>query len=234
VRKKHEKTKEAIEKKGKYTIDRVNKKIKEVLFQLGDMVWVHFCKDRFPQQCKSKLQPGGASPYKVFAKINDNAYKIDLPTEEFGVGNSFNVSDLTPYDGEDLGALRSTPFERAEDDEDISSPLLFSPNDDDDVAIEDKSNEIRIGPMTRARAKLLGQHVNSLLIDYDILIADRFMLSKSMNLCMIRFINNPSIARAGVGELQREEQALISNIRKCVREEREAGALGGNDEINQT
>jgi hypothetical protein len=48
VRKIHVKTKETIEKKGKYTIDRANKKRKEVLFQPGDMVWVHFRKDRFP------------------------------------------------------------------------------------------------------------------------------------------------------------------------------------------
>src|SRR3954467_350387 len=158
VKKIHEKTKEAIEKKGKYTADRVNKKRKEVLFQPGDMVWVHFRKDRFPQQRKSKLQPRGAGPYKVLAKINDNAYKIDLPIDEFGVSNSFNVADLTPYDGADLGASGSTPFEGGED-EDISSPLPLYPNDDD-VDAQDKSNEIRIGPMTRACAKLLGQQVN--------------------------------------------------------------------------
>ena len=47
----------------------------------------------------------------MLAKINDNTYSIDLPIDEFGVSNSFNVADLTPYDGEDLGASRSTPFE---------------------------------------------------------------------------------------------------------------------------
>ena len=50
MRKIHEKTKEAIEKKGKYNAARVNKKRKEVVFQPGDMVWVHFRKDRFPVQ----------------------------------------------------------------------------------------------------------------------------------------------------------------------------------------
>ncbi|KAK1619130.1 hypothetical protein QYE76_024647 [Lolium multiflorum] len=105
VRKIHVKTKEFIEKKGK------SKKRKEMFFKPGDMVWVHFCKDRFPKLRKSKLLPRGAGPYKVLAKINDNAYSIDLPIDEFGVSNSFNVADLTPYDGEDLGASRSTPFE---------------------------------------------------------------------------------------------------------------------------
>ncbi|KAK1681468.1 hypothetical protein QYE76_042316 [Lolium multiflorum] len=104
VKKIHVKTKELIEKKGKSNAARKNKKRKEMLFKPGDMVWVHFRKDRFPQLRKSKLKPRGAGPYKVIAKINDNAYSIDLPEDEFGVSNSFNVADLTPYDGEDLGA----------------------------------------------------------------------------------------------------------------------------------
>ncbi|KAK1602405.1 hypothetical protein QYE76_037491 [Lolium multiflorum] len=111
VKKIHVKTKELIEKKGKSNAARMNKKRKEILFKPGDMVWVHFRKDRFPKLRKSKLLPRGAGPYKVLAKINDNAYSIDLPVDEFGVSNSFNVADLTPYDGEDLGASRSTPFE---------------------------------------------------------------------------------------------------------------------------
>ncbi|KAK1662261.1 hypothetical protein QYE76_050420 [Lolium multiflorum] len=104
VKKIHEKTKELIEKKGKSNAARMNKKRKEMLFKPGDLVWVHFRKDRFPKLRKSKLKPRGAGPYKVLAKINDNAYSIDLPEDEFGVSNSFNVADLTPYDGEDLGA----------------------------------------------------------------------------------------------------------------------------------
>jgi hypothetical protein len=47
VRNIHVKTKEAIEKKGKYTADHANKKRKDVLFHPGDIVWVQFCKDRF-------------------------------------------------------------------------------------------------------------------------------------------------------------------------------------------
>ena len=74
--------------------------------------------------------------------------------------------------------------------------------------------------------------VNSFLIEPDVLLKENFILHKSMHLCMIRFIDNTSVARGGGGgELQQEGQALISNINKCAREEREACALGGNEEI---
>ncbi|KAK1663459.1 hypothetical protein QYE76_051618 [Lolium multiflorum] len=62
VRKIHEKTKELIEKKCKSNATRMNKKRKEVLFKPGDMVWIHFRKDRFPKLRKSKLLPRGAGP----------------------------------------------------------------------------------------------------------------------------------------------------------------------------
>ncbi len=59
------------------------------------MVWVHLRKDRFPLLPKSKLKPRGAGPYKVLAKINDNAYSVDIPIEKFGgVSNSFKLKSL--------------------------------------------------------------------------------------------------------------------------------------------
>jgi hypothetical protein len=58
---------------------RVNKGRRKMLFEQGDMVWVHLCKERSPKQCKTKLQPRDDGPFKVHCKINDNAYEIDLP-----------------------------------------------------------------------------------------------------------------------------------------------------------
>ena len=94
---------------------RVNKTRKKLVFEQGDLVWVHLRKDRFPEQRKCKLQPRGDGPFAVLERINDNAYKIDLP-EEYGVSPTFNVSDLSPY----FGPLesRTAPSKEGEDDED--------------------------------------------------------------------------------------------------------------------
>jgi hypothetical protein len=83
-----------------------------------------------------------------------NTYKIDLPTDVFGVSNTFNVADLTPYDGDNLGASRSTPFEGGEDDEGIPTSL---PSSVDDIAggvdVQHIPDDIRTGPITGACAK---------------------------------------------------------------------------------
>ncbi|XP_060177917.1 uncharacterized protein LOC132607861 [Lycium barbarum] len=56
---------------------------------------VHFRKEIFPQLRKGKLSPRGDGPFKFLEKINNNAYKIDLPSD-YNVHNVFNVSDLSP------------------------------------------------------------------------------------------------------------------------------------------
>jgi hypothetical protein len=77
-----------------------SKGCKEVKLEPGDLVWLHLRKERFPELRKSKLMSRAASPFKILAKINDNAYKLELPSE-FGVSHSFNISDLRPYLGEE-------------------------------------------------------------------------------------------------------------------------------------
>jgi hypothetical protein len=46
----------------------------------------------------------------VLAKVNDNAYKIDLPGN-YGVRTTFNVVDLSPFFGDEVLELRTTPFQ---------------------------------------------------------------------------------------------------------------------------
>ena len=120
---------------------------KHIVFEPGDLVWLHLRKDRFPDLRKSKLMPRADGPFKVLAKINDNAYKLDLPAA-FGVSPTFNIADLKPYLGEgDELPSRTTSFQEGEDDEDI-------PNAD---------TTLLKGPVTRARARQLNCQVNSFL-----------------------------------------------------------------------
>jgi hypothetical protein len=121
---------------------------KEVKLEPGDLVWVHLRKDRFLDLRKPKLMPRAAGPFKVLEKINDNAYKLELPPE-FGVSPTFNILDLKPYLGEeDELESRMTPIQEGEDDKDIS-PL-----------------HTMQGLITRARARQLDLQVRSNLVNY--------------------------------------------------------------------
>ena len=95
VKKIHKKVKTQIEKKVESYAKHVNKGRRKVVFEPGDWVWVHLRKERFPSQRKSqrksKLMLRGDRPFQVLDKINDNAYKIDLPGK-YNVSNTFNVS----------------------------------------------------------------------------------------------------------------------------------------------
>ena len=72
-----------------------------MVFNIGDRVWLHLRKDRFPQERKSKLRPRADGPFKVLARYNDNAYKIDLPHDKYNVSDIFNVKDLSPFHGDE-------------------------------------------------------------------------------------------------------------------------------------
>ena len=75
-------------------------------------VWLHLRKDRFPDLRKSKLMPRAAGPFKVLDKINDNAYKLELPIDFGTVSPTFNIADLKPYFGEeDEIASRTTSIQ---------------------------------------------------------------------------------------------------------------------------
>jgi len=92
----HNDIKLRIEKKvGKYA-EHANKRRKALLFDVGDWVWLHLRKDRFPNQRKSKLMPRGDGPFQVLKRINDNAYELDMPDMFLG-SHTFNISDLTPF-----------------------------------------------------------------------------------------------------------------------------------------
>ena len=84
-----------------------------MVFQPRDWVWVHFRKERFLLQRKSKLNPRGDGPFQVLERINDNAYKVDLPGE-YNINANFNVTELSPFDVGDSLDSKTNPFEERE------------------------------------------------------------------------------------------------------------------------
>ncbi|GJX31007.1 hypothetical protein Tco_0240862 [Tanacetum coccineum] len=78
---------------------------------------MHFRKERFPSKRRSKLSPRSDGAFRVIAKVNDNAYAIDLPGNS-SASATINVVDLQPYydPDEPLPSLRSNFFEDGEDD----------------------------------------------------------------------------------------------------------------------
>jgi translation initiation factor IF-1 len=128
ILKMHEITKLNIEKMNeKYRIA-ASKGRKEVKLEPGDLVWLHLRKERFLELRKYKLMSHAAGPFKILAKINDNAYKLDLPLE-FRVSASFNISGLRPYLGEgDEMPSRMTSMQEGEDDEDINTLATIIPS----------------------------------------------------------------------------------------------------------
>ena len=71
---------------------------------------------RFPAKRKSKLQPRGDGPFQVLEKINDNAYKLDLPREYGNISATFNVVDLSFFDVGNESDSRMNPFKEGGND----------------------------------------------------------------------------------------------------------------------
>ncbi|KAH9744149.1 hypothetical protein KPL70_003565 [Citrus sinensis] len=151
VKQLHERTRQHIEKRTEQYATQANKGCKQVVFQPGDWVWVHMRKERFPAQRRSKLLPREDSPFQVVARINDNAYKLDHPSE-YNVSATFNVSDLSPFDvGEDS---RTNHFEESGNDENHQGNTIKTSSD---------PLHIHGGPITRARAKKMQAALNGLI-----------------------------------------------------------------------
>uniref|UniRef100_A0A2N9F6J1 Tf2-1-like SH3-like domain-containing protein n=1 Tax=Fagus sylvatica TaxID=28930 RepID=A0A2N9F6J1_FAGSY len=124
-----------------------NKGCRQLVFEPGDWVWLHMRKERFPAKTRSKLLPRGDGPFQVLERINDNAYKLDLPGE-YNVSATFNVTDLSPFDvGDDL---RANPFQE-------------EGNDGDQGTTSKDLVQVPIGPVTRARAKKFKDVLNGLI-----------------------------------------------------------------------
>jgi hypothetical protein len=115
----HEKARLNIERRTEQYATEANKGRHQLVFEPGDWVWLHMRKERFPAKRHSKLLPSGDGPFQVLERINDNAYKLDLPGE-YNVSPAFNATELSPFDvGDDL---RANPFQE-EGMMEIKAPL---------------------------------------------------------------------------------------------------------------
>jgi hypothetical protein len=124
--------------------------------------------------------PRADGPFKVLEKINQNAYKLDLPAD-FGVSPTFNIVDLKPYLGEeDELESRMTQMQEGEDDVDINTSDTSTPT----------HNQIS-GPITRARARQLNNQVSSFLVSYSSYLDNG-------NMCSILLLRNDGHERNGV------------------------------------
>jgi hypothetical protein len=183
IKKLHDDTKRNIERKSAHYAKQANKGKKIVLFHPGDLVWLHLRKDRFPHQCKSKLSPRGDGPFKVLEKINDNAYKIELPPEYSNVSATFNVKDLLQFVGE--SESRTTPPQEGEADEDIASI--------DNNIIKNKDATNIVGPVTRMRAQQLEKEIHSQVNANLILINNNISDHSMLPSCCLNILRNDGI-----------------------------------------
>jgi hypothetical protein len=153
---------------------------KQLDFEPGDLDWLHLRKERFPDLRKSKLMPRADGLFKVLEKINENAYKLDLPAD-FGVSPTFNIADLKPYLGEeDELESRMTQMQEGEDDVDINTSDTSTPT----------HNQIS-GPITRARVRQLNNQVSSFLVSYSSYLDNG-------NMCFVFLLRNDGQERNGV------------------------------------
>ncbi|KAI3469143.1 hypothetical protein Pfo_025806 [Paulownia fortunei] len=153
----HGKAKQHIERRTEQYAKQANKGRKKVIFEPRDWVWLHMRKDRFPEHRRTKLLPRGDGPFQVVERINDNAYKLELPGE-YGVGASFNVSDLSPFDVDDED-LRTNPFQDGKNDKNKATHSRIQEGEltrgigrTQDRQLHDPLS-LPSGPITRFRAK---------------------------------------------------------------------------------
>ena len=95
-----------------------DKKRREKIFNVGDLVLVYLRKERFPVGTYKKLKDKKYGPFQITKKINNNAYVVALPLD-INISSTSNVVDLYDYhppDVPDSGNLGSSSFHVGETD----------------------------------------------------------------------------------------------------------------------
>ncbi|XP_051143424.1 uncharacterized protein LOC127259857 [Andrographis paniculata] len=127
----------------------------EFVKEMHSMVRENIAKSnaRFPEKWKSKLSPRGDGPFQVVERINDNAYRIEIPGE-YQVHSTFNVADLSPLDVGDEHAMKI-------------GDSIFQEGGDYEVVNRDDEHALPPGPITRNRAKKFQTNIMALVLHLE-------------------------------------------------------------------
>lgn len=92
-----------------------DKKRREVQFQVGDFVWAVLTKERFAAKEYNKLKPRKIGPVEIVEKINENAYRLRLPSH-VRTADVFNIKHLFKFEPDDdtLSGFVDDSFVRGE------------------------------------------------------------------------------------------------------------------------
>ncbi|GJW47114.1 RNA-directed DNA polymerase [Tanacetum coccineum] len=192
-----------------------SEQIKE-LHRPGDLVWIHLRKERFLVGRFGKLKPQGEGPFRVLKKINDNAYKIELPGH-YNVSATFNVTDLSPYkgDSDDEPDLWSSLFQEGDDDADSVNERVNVQCEE--VAKRGVSPHIRVLQLLVEVALIL-QHLLGLILavgSIPICLAPRSfpplpVTNNTFNNCYQPVLNS-TLASTSNTQAQRPHYTLLTN-----------------------
>ena len=84
---------------------------------------------------------------KLLKKMNDNAYKVELPSD-YGVSATFNVSDLSPYHEDEPLDSRTSFFQPMENDVGKQPNLSDAGKQPNMCPLED-ANEPNVNSLTK-------------------------------------------------------------------------------------